>query len=63
MTVESRAILLVVELLAAEAGIDEATHEDRETILVGAPGLSASDLESEAARLWKRTRPPHEAQA
>ena len=54
-----RRIARLVELLSAEAGIDEAAHEDRETVLVSAPALSASDLERVAARLWKRVRRSH----
>jgi hypothetical protein len=55
---QERKIARLVELLAAEAGVEEAVHEDREVVLVRAPALSAAELESVVAALWKR-RPSH----
>lgn len=51
---QERKIARLVERLAAEAGVEEAVHEDREVVLVRAPGLSALELESTVAGLWKR---------
>ena len=55
---QERKIARLVELLAAEAGVEETVHEDREVVLVRAPALSAAELESMVAALWKR-RPSH----
>ena len=51
---QERKIARLVEALTAEAGVEEAVHEDREVVLVRAPGLSASELELIVAALWKR---------
>lgn len=51
---QGRRIARLVEALAAEPGVEEAVHEDREVVLVRAPGLSGSELESIVASLWKR---------
>jgi hypothetical protein len=51
---QERKVARLVERLAAEAGVEEAVHEDREVVLVRAPGLSALELESTVAGLWKR---------
>lgn len=49
-----RKIERLVELLPTQPGVEEAVHEDREVVLVRAPGLSASELESIVAVAWKR---------
>lgn len=51
---QGRRIARLVEALSAEPGVEEAVHEDRETVLVRAPGLSATALEFTVAALWKR---------
>jgi hypothetical protein len=51
---QGRRIARLVEALAAEPGVAEAVHEDREIVLVRAPGLSGSELESIVASLWQR---------
>ena len=51
---QGRRIARLVEALAAEPGVEEAVHEDREIVLVRAPGLSTTDLEVTVAALWKR---------
>ncbi|HYI67783.1 MAG TPA: hypothetical protein VEW95_12750 [Candidatus Limnocylindrales bacterium] len=51
---QERRIDRLVEQLASEPGVEEAVHEDREVVLVQAPGLSAADLEAIVARLWER---------
>jgi hypothetical protein len=51
---QERKIARLVEALAADAGVEEAMHEDREVVLVRAPGLSASELDLIVAALWKR---------
>lgn len=51
---QGRRIARLVEALAAEPGVEEAVHEDREIVLVRAPGLSAPHLEVTVAALWKR---------
>lgn len=51
---QGRRIARLVEALAAAPGVEEAVHEDREIVLVRAPGLSATDLEVTVAALWKR---------
>jgi len=51
---QGRRIARLVEALAAEPGVEEAVHEDRETVLVRAPGLSSADLEVSLAALWTR---------
>jgi hypothetical protein len=51
---QERKIDRLVEALAADAGVEEAMHEDREVVLVRAPGLSASELDLIVAALWKR---------
>lgn len=51
---QERKIARLVEALAAEGGVEEAVHEDREVVLVRAPGLSAAELESMVAGIWKR---------
>ena len=51
---QGRRIARLVEALAAEPGVEEAVHEDREIVLVRAPGISATDLEVTVAALWKR---------
>ena len=51
---QGRRIARLVEALAAEPGVEGAVHEDREIVLVRAPGLSAADLEATVASLWKR---------
>lgn len=51
---QGRRIARLVAALAAEPGVEEAVHEDREIVLVRAPGLSATDLEAIVATLWKR---------
>jgi hypothetical protein len=34
--------------------VEEAVHEDREIVLIRAPGVSGADLEAIVAGLWKR---------
>jgi hypothetical protein len=51
---QERRIARLVERLAAEAGVEEAVHEDREVVLIRAPRLSAAELEAIVAGLWKR---------
>lgn len=51
---QGRRIARLVEALAAAPGVEEAVHEDREIVLVRAPGLSATDLEVSVAAVWKR---------
>lgn len=51
---QGRRIARLVAALAAEPGVEEAVHEDREVVLVRAPGISATDLEATVASLWKR---------
>ena len=51
---QKRKIAGLVALLAAEAGVEEAVHEDREVVLVRAPGLSAAELEAIVGEIWKR---------
>ena len=51
---QGRRIARLVEALTAEPGVEEAFHEDREVVLVRAPGLSVSELESIVAAAWKR---------
>lgn len=51
---QGRRIARLVEALVAEPGVEEAVREDREIVLVRAPGLSATDLEVIVATLWKR---------
>ena len=51
---QGRRIARLVEALAAEPGVEEAVHEDREIVLVRAPEVSATDLEVIVAALWKR---------
>ena len=50
---QERRIDRLVEWLPSEAGIAEAIHEDREVVLLRAPGPSASELEALVAALWK----------
>jgi hypothetical protein len=47
-------IARLVKSLLAERGVDEAVQEDREVVLVRAPGLSAAALATMVASLWKR---------
>jgi hypothetical protein len=47
-------IARLVAALAAEDGVEEAVHDDREVVLLRAPGLSAPELEAIVANLWKR---------
>lgn len=49
-----RKIARLVEQLGAEPGVEEALHEDREVVLIRAPGLSGADVEAIVAGLWKR---------
>ena len=49
-----RRIARLVERLASVAGVEEAIHEDREVVLVRAPGLSTPGLEAIVEGLWKR---------
>jgi hypothetical protein len=51
---QERKIARLVEQLAAEPGVEEALHEDREVVLIRAPGLSGAELEAILAALWKR---------
>jgi hypothetical protein len=51
---QGRRIARLVEALGAEPRVEDAVHEDREIVLVRAPELSGSELESILARLWKR---------
>jgi hypothetical protein len=51
---QQRRIGRLVEALMADPIIEDAVHEDRETVLVRAPSLSASELETVVAELWKR---------
>lgn len=51
---QERKIARLVEQLAAERGVEEAVHEDREVVLIRAPGLSAAALEAIVAGMWKR---------
>ena len=51
---QERKIAGLVEQLAAEPGVEEAVQEDREVVLVRAPGLSGTELEAVVAGLWKR---------
>ncbi len=51
---QERKIARLVEALATEAGVEEAVHEDREVVLLRAPGLTTSELESRVSVLWKR---------
>jgi hypothetical protein len=51
---QGRRIARLVEGLATVPGVEAAIHEDREVVLVRAPGLSASDLESTVAGIWER---------
>lgn len=58
-----RRIERLVERLSGEPAIEQAVHEDREVILVRAPGLSAAELERIVERLWKRRRGLSHAEA
>ena len=51
---QGRRIARLVEGLTRELGVEAAIHEDREIVLVRAPGLSASELESMVDGLWER---------
>lgn len=51
---QERKITRLVEQLATVPGVEEAVHEDREVVLVRAPGLSLPELESIVAANWKR---------
>ena len=51
---QERKITRLIEGLTAEVGVEEAVHEDREVVLVRAPGLSDAELETIVAILWKR---------
>ena len=51
---QGRRIARLVEALVAEPRVQEAVHEDREVVLVRAPELSGSELESILASLWTR---------
>jgi hypothetical protein len=51
---QERKIERLVEALAAEAGVEEAVHEDREVVLLRAPGVTTVELESMVGLHWKR---------
>jgi hypothetical protein len=51
---QERRIDRLVAQLPTQPGVEEAVHEDREVVLVRAPGLSASELESVVAASWKQ---------
>ncbi|MEA2652223.1 MAG: hypothetical protein QOI85_1944 [Chloroflexota bacterium] len=51
---QERRIARLVERLAAEAGVEDAIHEDREVVLVRAPGLSAPELDAIVEGHWNR---------
>jgi hypothetical protein len=51
---QERRIGRLVEALIADPVIEDAVHEDREIVLVRAPSLSATELETVVAGLWKR---------
>jgi hypothetical protein len=51
-----RRIARLVEQLAETEGVEAAVHEDREIVLVRAPGLSMEELDSAVADLWARRR-------
>lgn len=51
---QERRVLRLIEQLRAEPGVERAVHEDREVVLVRAPALSAAELESIVAEIWKR---------
>lgn len=55
---QERRVARLAEGLAAAPDVEEAIHEDREVILVRAPGLSGAELEAIVADLWKRRAKP-----
>ena len=48
----ARKVAELLDALAAEPGIIEVVHEDREVALVGAPGRTAAEIETVVERLW-----------
>ncbi len=55
----TRKIRALLDALAAEPGIVEVVHEDREVALLRAPERTASEVEAIVERLWARADQPH----
>ena len=51
---QERRIGRLVDQLAEKPGVEVAVHEDRDVVLIRAPGLSGAELEAIVAGLWKR---------
>lgn len=53
-----RRVARLVVALESEQGVERAAHEDRETILVRAPGLDEAAIDAAVTRLWSTRRKP-----